>query len=492
MIKKKTAVLLVVLALVVSSVLTLVATDTLDLADNRTSSSSTAGLLSQLQSGSSNDPLNKVETALNLVKSNYYQDVDTSKLVDGAINGMMGALNDPFSSYMGQETAEDFTQEIQGSFSGIGAEVSLDNGKVTVMSPIKGSPAEKAGIRAKDVLLSVDGKSLEGLTLSEAVAKIRGPKGSEVKVMVQRPGTSEPMEFKIKRDDIAMETVNASMTKDKIGLIEITEFSMNTAERFKTELTKLESEGMKGLVIDVRNNPGGVLSVVIEMAEQLVPKGKVIVQVENKDGQREKTVSTGTAAAKDYPVAVLTNKGSASASEILAGALKESAGAKLIGEVTYGKGTVQQSFEKQFGDGSLLKITMAKWLLPNGEWIHKKGITPDIAVSQPAYFSVAPISEEKTLKYDSNNDDVKSAQEMLIGLGYEPGRSDGYFSKQTVSAVTSFQSEHKLSKTGEIDKSTVEALETALIAKITDPANDLQLARAYQEIRQEIGGTSSK
>lgn len=496
MFKKKTVVLLMLVTLVGSSVLTMLFTGTLSLAGNGAASSSTAGILSDITSRTgigSKDPLSKVETALNLVKQNYYQDVDTDKLVDGAIEGMMNALDDPFSSYMGKQTAQDFTQEIQGSFSGIGAEVSLENGKVTVMSPIKGSPAEKAGIRAKDILLSVDGESLEGLSLNDAVAKIRGPKGSVVKVMVQRSGSAEPIEFSIKRDDIALETVNASMTDDKIGLIEITEFSMNTADRFKTELTKLESQGMKGLVIDVRNNPGGVLSVVVDMADQLVPKGKVIVQVENKAGQREQTVSKGAGTTvKSYPIVVLTNKGSASASEILAGALQESAGAKLIGEVTYGKGTVQQSYENEFGDGSLLKITMAKWLTPNGEWIHKKGIKPDIPVNQPAYFSVAPISEEQTLKYDSNSEDVKSAQQMLIGLGYKPGRSDGYFSKATETAVKAFQSDHKLAESGDIDKTTVEGLEAALITKIADPANDAQLSRAYQEVRQEIESASSK
>ncbi|ANS76063.1 peptidase S41 [Paenibacillus yonginensis] len=494
MFKKQTVILLMLVTLLGSSVLTLLFTGQLNFAAGE-SRASTAGLLSELssgQSGSSKADLSKLETALKLVKQNYYQDVDTTKLVDGAIQGMMNALDDPFSSYMSKETAQEFNSQIQGSFSGIGAEVSLENGKVVVVSPIKGSPAEQAGIRAKDVLLSVNGESLEGLSLNEAVAKIRGPKGSSVEIKVQRSGTSEPMTFTIKRDDIALETVYAKMTDDKIGLIEVTEFSLNTDQRFKDELTKLESQGMKGLVIDVRNNPGGVLSVVENMAGLLVPKGKTIVQVENKAGQREKMLSTGSSTGKAYPVVVLTNKGSASASEILAGALKESAGAKLIGETTYGKGTVQQSYDKEFGDGSLIKITMAKWLTPNGEWIHKKGIKPDIAVDQPAYFSVAPINKDTSLSYDSNSDDVKSAQTMLLGLGYKPGRDDGYFSKETVAAVKQFQVDHKLTESGSIDKQTAEQLEAALVQKIADPVNDAQLNRAYEEIRKEIGTSASK
>ncbi|WP_094094401.1 S41 family peptidase [Paenibacillus physcomitrellae] len=494
MFKKQTVILLMLVTLLGSSVLTLLFTGQLNFTASG-SGTSTAGLLSELssgQSGSSKADLTKLETALKLVKQNYYQDVDTTKLVDGAIQGMMDALDDPFSSYMSKETAQEFNSQIQGSFSGIGAEVSLENSKVVVVSPIKGSPAEKAGIRAKDVLLSVNGESLEGLSLNEAVAKIRGPKGSSVEIKVQRDGTSEPMTFNIKRDDIALETVYAKMTDDKIGLIEVTEFSLNTDQRFKDELTKLESQGMKGLVIDVRNNPGGVLSVVENMAGLLVPKGKTIVQVENKAGAREKMSSTGSSTGKPYPVVVLTNKGSASASEILAGALKESAGAKLIGETTYGKGTVQQSYDREFGDGSLIKITMAKWLTPNGEWIHKKGIKPDIAIDQPAYFSVAPINKDAALSYDSNSDDVKSAQTMLQGLGYKPGREDGYFSKETVAAVKQFQVDHKLTESGSIDKQTAEQLEAALVQKIADPTNDAQLNRAYEEIRKEIGASASK
>ncbi|WP_138496138.1 S41 family peptidase [Paenibacillus pinistramenti] len=494
MFKKQTVILLMLVTLLGSSILTLLITGQLNFTESG-KAASTAGLLTDLTSGQSSsedkDDLAKVETALQLVKQHYYQDVDTDKLVDGAIQGMMDALDDPFSSYMGEETAKEFTEQIQGSFSGIGAEVSLDNGNVVVVSPIKGSPAETAGIKAKDILLSVDGESLEGLSLNEAVAKIRGPKGSSVEIKVQRSGTSEPMTFNIKRDDIALETVNAKMTSDKLGYIEVTEFSMNTADRFKEELTKLESQGMKGLVIDVRNNPGGVLSVVQDMAYQLVPKGKLIVQVEDKAGQKQKTFSTGSSTAKSYPIVVLTNKGSASASEILAGALKESAGATLIGETTYGKGTVQQSYENEFGDGSLLKITMAKWLTPNGEWIHKKGINPDIAVNQPAYFSVAPISKETTLSYDSNSDDVKSAQTMLIGLGYKPGREDGYFSKGTAAAVKKFQQDHNLTASGSIDAKTAEQIESALVEKIADPANDAQLNRAYEEVRKEIGTSVS-
>ncbi len=481
MYKKRTVALFVVVAMVASCLLTLTMTGQWNFAGSGPLSS---GIFADNVGTGSKADIKKIETAMQLVKNNYVEGVDQQKLVDGAIDGMMNALGDPFSSYMGPETAQQFSEQIEGSFTGIGAEVSMENGNVVVVSPIKGSPAERAGIKPKDILLSVNGESFEGLSLNEAVAKIRGPKGTEAKVKVKRAGSTNNLEYKIVRDDIALETVYARMEEGKVGVIEITEFSMNTAERFKQELASLEKQGMKGLVIDVRNNPGGVLQIVIEMAEHFVPKGKSIVQVEDKNKQREKTVSKGVG--KTYPIAVITNKGSASASEILAGALQESAGAKLIGEATYGKGTVQTSFSKEMGDGSLLKVTIAKWLTPNGDWIHKKGIEPDVAVSQPGYFSVAPINKEKTYKYDMLGEDIKSAQTMLEGLGYDPGRTDGYFSKATENALMKFQAAEKLQATGVLDEKTAEALEAGLIDQIRDPKNDNQMNRAIEVIRKEI------
>ncbi|MFC7679276.1 S41 family peptidase [Paenibacillus sp. GCM10028914] len=487
MLRKRTVVFLVVAAMLCGGLLTMVFTQLPNLAGP---SASGEGLLASISNnGLEEDEARKIGTALDLIESNYYQDIDRDKLVDGAINGMMEALGDPYSNYMGKVSAAQFEESIEGSFSGIGAEVSSVDGNVVVVSPIKGSPADKAGIRAKDIILSVNGESLQGLDLNTAVNKIKGPKGSEAVLKVKRAGSTEPVEFVIIRDNVNLETVTSRMESDKVGIIEISQFSLNTGERFKEELKKLEEQGMKGLVIDVRNNPGGVLSVVIEIAEQFVPKGKLIVQVEDKDQNREKHTSKG--GSKSYPVTVLMNKGSASASEILAGALQESAGAVLIGENSFGKGTVQTSFEKQFGDGSLLKVTIAKWLTPNGTWIHEKGIEPDLKVEQPAYFSVAPIDKKKSLKYDMNNSDVMNAQIMLDAIGYKPGRKDGYFDRATEKAVKSFQSDQKLKADGVVNAATAEALEAELIKEIQDPKNDTQLNRGIAEVREEIAAKAS-
>ncbi len=476
---------MVIAALLCGSLLTLAVTGSLFSGQAAGESASTV----LTSSGLAQSEAKKLGTALGLIESKYYQSVDRSKLINGAVNGMMEALGDPYSNYMAKETAEKFEESIEGSFTGIGAEVASDNGKVVVVSPIKGSPAEKAGIQAKDIIVSVNGVSLEGMDLNDAVAKIRGPKGSTAVLVIRRGGSAQSLTFNIRRDNVTLETVYSSMEKNGVGVIEITQFSMNTAARFKEELSKLEKKGLKGLVIDVRNDPGGVLPVVIDIAEQFVPKGKTIVQVEDKDKQRDRQISKGSG--KDYPVAVLMNKGSASASEILAGALQQSAGAKLIGDNSFGKGTVQTSFDKELGDGSLLKITIAKWLTPNGTWIHGKGIKPDIAVAQPDYFSVAPIDKRAPLQYNSNSTNVKSAQTMLDGLGYKPGRKDGYFDTGTKDAVKKFQSAAKLKVTGIIDVKTAEALEAALIKAIQNPANDNQRNRGIEEIRKEIGAKAS-
>ncbi|WP_028608215.1 S41 family peptidase [Paenibacillus harenae] len=426
------------------------------------------------------DELTKLNAVLELIETKYYQEVDRDELLDGAVSGMMSSLDDPYSVYMEKDVAQHFSESIEGSFTGIGAEVTMDNGRIVVVSPIKGSPAERSGLLAKDILLSVNGEKLDGLNLQDAVAKIRGPKGTKAKIQVQRAGFSEPIQLVLIRDDIDVETVYGSMRPDGVGIIEIRQFSLHTADRFKEELERLEGQGMKGLVLDVRNNPGGILPVVIDIAQSFMPKGKTIVQVEDRDGNREKTVSEGKS--KTYPIAVLMNNGSASASEILAGALKEGAGAKLVGETSFGKGTVQVSYNKVLGDGSLVKMTIAKWLTPNGNWIHQTGIKPDLEVKPPDLYTVARLSMSETLKQDMLGEQVKSVQIILHGLGYDPKREDGYYGTETTQAVTKFQSEHGLPVTGQVDAKTGEALEKAVIKWLQDKNNDIQLLEAVKAV----------
>ena len=253
------------------------------------------------------------------------EEVEDKQLVEGAIEGMLATLEDPHSSYMDVETMDQFNEQIESSFEGIGAEVSMVNGIVTIVAPIKDSPAEKAGLRPNDQVLTVDGESLEGLNLNEAVAKIRGEKGSKVVLGIKRSGASEPFDITITRDEIPVETVyNRLETVDgkQTGILEVTNFSTNTSKEFIEQLESLEAEGIEGLVIDVRGNPGGLLNVVEEMLSLFVPKDMPYIQIEDQEGKKT-PIHSKLVEKKPYPISVLIDEGSASASEILAVALKE-------------------------------------------------------------------------------------------------------------------------------------------------------------------------
>src|SRR5690606_15974773 len=233
----------------------------------------------------------KVKRAYDLITEHYYTDVDPKELLEGAIQGMLDTLDDPYSAYMNEEQVERFNEQIQSSFEGIGAEVSMINDKVTIVAPIKGSPAEKAGLRPNDQILKVDNESLEGLDIHEAVEKIRGEKGTEVVLLVQRQGASEPFEVTIVRDEIPLITVESSIeTVDgkQTGIIDIRSFWETADEEFDEALADLEKQGIDGLVIDVRGNPGGLLHSIEEILKHFIPKDMPYLQTEDRDGKREK------------------------------------------------------------------------------------------------------------------------------------------------------------------------------------------------------------
>ncbi|MDN4526155.1 S41 family peptidase [Fictibacillus fluitans] len=422
----------------------------------------------------------KLQKTYQLISSRYYQKVSSDKLLEGAIDGMVKTLKDPYSVYMDEDTASQFTQSLDSSFEGIGTEVSMVDGKVTVIAPFKDSPAERSGVKPNDQIVSVDGKSLEGLDLYKAVLKIRGKKGSTVTLGIKRKGVNDTLKIDVKRDTIPIETVYSNVQKvagKKIGVLNVTSFSEDTGADFKKKLSELEGKDIQGLVIDVRGNPGGYLDAVDSMLKDIIPEGKPFVQIQDRKGNKQRYVSE-LKEKKDYPIVGLVDGGSASASEIMAGALKEAGGYPLVGEKTFGKGTVQQTID--LGDGSNVKLTLAKWLTPDGNWIHKKGIKPNYAVKQPAYFYSSPLSIEKPLAYDMNSEQVKTAQKMLKGLGFDPGRADGYFDEKTETAVTAFQKANKLSASGKIDQKTAGEIESKIITQIRNKKNDLQLQTALE------------
>ncbi|WP_431804215.1 S41 family peptidase [Halobacillus andaensis] len=424
--------------------------------------------------------IEKVEQAYNVIQENSLIEADKSQLVEGAIEGMLETLDDPYSTYMDKETMEEFDQSIESSFQGIGAEVSMVNEKVTVVAPIKGSPAEEAGLKPNDQILEVDGESVEGLDLYDAVSKIRGEKGTEVTLTVERPGSSEPLTVDLVRDDIPLETVytdTKTIDGNKAGVIEITSFSKETSKEFEEALTELEGEDIDGLVIDVRGNPGGLFTDVQDILEEFITDDQPYVQIEDSEGEVTEYASE-LKEKKDYPITILQDEGSASASEILSAAMNEAGGYDIVGTKSFGKGTVQQTIP--MGDGSTIKLTLYKWLTPEGNWIHEEGIEPTVEVEQPEYFYTNPVEIEETLSYDENNEQIENVQIMLEGLGYDPGRTDGYFSKETQDAVSEFQASEGMKETGEVNEETGGKIQELIVEEVRSEENDRQMERAFE------------
>ncbi|WP_413378426.1 S41 family peptidase [Alkalihalobacillus sp. 1P02AB] len=429
--------------------------------------------------------LEKFALALQIIEDQYIDEVDQTELVEGAIKGMLETLEDPYSDYMDQDTARQFEESLDSHFEGIGAEVSMVDGKVTIVAPIRDSPAERAGLQPNDQIVQIEGESIEGLSLNEAVLQIRGEKGTTVTLTVERPGVNDPIEFKIVRDEIPIETVVGEMIEQdgkNIGYIIISSFSVDTAERFEEALNELEANGIDGLVIDVRGNPGGYLKSVEDIGDLIIPGGEPIVQIENRQGQKERHISSLNEI-KPYPIVGVTDGASASASEILAGALIEAGDYDVVGDTTFGKGTVQQTIP--MGDGSQLKLSLFRWLTSAGNDIHGEGVEPTVKVMQPDYFYVPPVTAQETLKLEMLNEQIRSAQIMLTGLGFDISRDDGFYDEETEAAVRVFQQDNGIESTGEIDEETAAEIQSQIIEQIRDRENDQQLQKAIELIIEE-------
>ena len=444
------------------------------------SAQSNTGNGSSLLSSNPDRDFSKLYEVYNTLENYYFEDVDEDALVNGAINGMVESLDDPYSDFMSTDEAKSFHQSISSSFEGIGAEIQQENDQIVIVSPIKGAPAEEAGLKAGDIILEVDGESLQGMSSSNAVLLIRGEKGTKVNLTIQRPGQTGTMKVEITRDTIPIETVYSEMVSDDIAKIQITSFSENTAEEVENALKKAEEDGAKGIILDMRQNPGGLLDQAQKIANMFVDGGKILYQVEDRNGNKEITKASGNGYKVNLPTAVLIDEGSASASEIVAAALKESADIPLIGVKSYGKGTVQSA--QDFNDGSNLKFTTAKWLTPDSNWIHKKGITPDVKVELPAYANLTYVDPEEELKEGTSSADVENIEKMLEALGFDPGKVDTAYDASTASAVKQFQKDQGIKETGIVTGETTTELMNQLREKINK--DNPQVKAAVEELKK--------
>ena len=328
---------------------------------------------------------------LRQIEKNYVEPQDPQKMIYGAIKGMVQNL-DPHSSFMTKEEHQDLLIETKGSFSGVGIEISVRDNVLTVVSPIEGTPAYAAGIQAGDKIVRIDDKSTNDMTLTDAVKSIRGKKGTKVKLTVIRESSDKPLDFTITRDVIPLKSVRNYLLDPEIGYVRISTFQSNTSKDLNVALEKLETgRDLKGLILDLRNNPGGLLSQAIEVSDIFLDTG-LIVSTKGRNSSQDMEVSAHqNKTERDYPIIVMVNGGSASASEIVAGALQDNKRALTLGSRTFGKGSVQTILP--LSDGSGLRLTTAKYYTPSGRSIQASGITPDIEIE-----FVPPVQEEEKEK----------------------------------------------------------------------------------------------
>ena len=339
--------------------------------------------------------------ALKKIREKYVEEdkTETRKLVFDALRGMINDL-DPYSSFMDPQSFRDMREETRGEFGGLGIEIAIRDGWLTIISPIEGTPADKAGLQAGDKIVKIDGKSTEGITIMEAVHKLRGPKGTKVTVTIARASSPETKDITVTRDTIKIESIRSYLLRDEVGYIRISEFSQTTGREFSDavkSLRKSSSGGsLSGLIIDLRNNPGGLLMAAVQLGDRLLPKDEVIVSTR---GRLEESSGEYRSQSKpllgSVPLVVLVNGGSASASEILAGAVQDNGRGLVLGEKTFGKASVQTIYPLEGSEGPVadgkdkglaaLRLTTAKYFTPKGKSIHEEGITPDIVLKPPRH-----------------------------------------------------------------------------------------------------------
>jgi carboxyl-terminal processing protease len=370
---------------------------------------------------------------LSVLQKDYVEPVKSKDLIYGAIKGMVNTL-DAHSAFMPPDVYKEVQVDTRGEFGGLGLQVGVKDNRLVVIAPIEGTPADQAGVKAGDWILKVDDQTTKDMNLMDAVNKMRGPKGSKVVITILREGVKDPLTFNIVRDIIRIQSVKSKIIDPDIGYIRISQFQEQTAKDLAMAYSKLKEGNIHSLILDLRNNPGGLLSSAVEVSEQFIESGKLIVSIKGRDAKKDDYFAGGNGPTIDVPMIVLVNEGSASASEIVSGALQDWGRAIILGTQTFGKGSVQTILP--LSDGSALRLTTAKYYTPKGRSIQNTGIDPDIVV-KPAFVREAknaPIIRERdlerhleneTLTQSTKSDAINSSSKETPEQGQEPVVSTG-------------------------------------------------------------------
>lgn len=430
-----------------------------------------------------------IDEAFQLINKKAVFAKKESILVEGAIRGMAEALEDPHSTYLTKEEALAHEASLAEERVGIGVEITNAGGKFIVVAPLKDSPAYKAGIKPQDEIVRVNGEKIDGKSMSELVQMLSGEKGTSLKLTIYRSSEERHVELHMKRETIAMHTVSSEvyeMDGFSLGIVTISLFGEKTGDEWKKQTSALVERGIDGIVIDVRGNPGGYLYSVSSVIGTLLENEKTFAYMQNSKGVLEmlNTDSKEKPFLNKIPTVLLQNGGSASASEVLAGALKDHKRAMIIGETSYGKGTVQATHP--LTNGGQLKISTHKWLTPKQEWIHHKGIQADLNVEQDELYTMTVKSLRGEFRVGDFGEEIKYVQNVLATLGYNIVRKDGYFDEDTMDAVEKYRQEKSLEPKAEMDDALFQSVSTTIQEYKARKENDKQLQMGISYLIHEM------
>ena len=421
-----------------------------------------------------------LESMINFIQAKYVNEVTEEQLMEGVYEGLFETL-DPYSVYFKPDEYEEFNLETSGTFGGIGISVGMRNEQITVIAPLEGTPGDKAGLKPGDIIVYIDDEDVSKYQLEKAVNMLRGEPGTKLKLGIKRNGMDTILYFDIIRDEIKINPVNYKIMDGNIGYIKIIQFNDNTSDNIDKALDDFKTKNVKGIILDLRNNPGGLLEESVNVADPFIPKGPV-VHVELKD--KERKTYTSVHEKIDIPLVVLVNEGSASASEIVAGAIQDTQSGTIVGTTTYGKGTVQTV--TPITNGGAIKLTIARYLTPNERSINGIGIQPDIVLDNPEneakelVKNFVPMIEEEKPTLGSKGLNVYGAQQRLNFIGYKDVKATGIMDEVTFEAVKQFQETNGLYAYGVLDYTTRDKLNEKTIEVYNNGTEDLQMKKAVE------------